>query len=139
MKTAKIKALIVRIIAIVGMVSVGILNFLNDYYITYVICYILFGVFGGLIIGSFLLRKRKLVAITVPIISSAVITALVIIIDTSLIHGHFYLFGLGCYFDSQPFEVAFLNNILLVNFTVIITAIISVILNLFFKGRNIVQ
>ena len=64
--------------------------------------FILFGVTGGVFVGSFVLGKRKPVSVGIPSVVASVMTFLMYIGEMILLNGHLYRFGAGFLFDSLP-------------------------------------
>ena len=64
--------------------------------------FILLGVTVGIYIGSFLLRKRKIISVGVPVMVSAMMTILMYVGEMILLHGHLYSYGTGFLFESIP-------------------------------------
>lgn len=64
--------------------------------------FILMGVTFGLYIGSFLLGKRRAVAVAVPAAAAAVMTALMYVGEMILLGGHLYSLGSGVLFEGLP-------------------------------------
>jgi len=64
--------------------------------------FMLFGVTAGIYTGSFLLGKKKRVAVGVPVLVSVVTTLGMYIGEMCLLSGHLYLLGKGFWFTSLP-------------------------------------
>lgn len=64
--------------------------------------FVVLGVTVGLFAGSFLLEKKKLVAVGVPALSACVVTLVMYIGEMFLLSGHLYRYGTGILFESIP-------------------------------------
>ncbi len=101
--------------------------------------FILLGVTVGVFLGSFLLGKRKLVAIWIPAISAAVMTLLMYIAEMFLLNGHLYSFGSGFIFESLPGIVFAPFDLLVILLSGCITALVFTLLNSGQDGLKVKQ
>lgn len=92
------------------------------------IFFILLGVTVGIYIGSFLLKKRKLFSVWVPVIVAAVFTVLMYIGEMILLSGNIYRFGTGFLFKGIPGIVLAPVDLLIIVASGCITAVIFLLL-----------
>ncbi len=62
--------------------------------------FLLFGMVGGIYGGSFLLHRGKRIAIGIPAVLAAVLTALMYVGELILLNGHVYILGKGILFEG---------------------------------------
>lgn len=91
--------------------------------------FILLGVTAGVLVGSFLLEKRKFVSIWIPSFVAATMTFLMYIGEMILLNGHLYRMGVGILFDSLPGIVFATIDLLIIMLSGCITALIFTLLN----------
>lgn len=91
--------------------------------------FILLGVTSGIFVGSFLLGKRKLISVGLPIIVSSAMTLLMYIGEMILLHGHLYSFGTGFIFNSIPLIILAPVDLMIVVISGCVTALILTLLN----------
>lgn len=91
--------------------------------------FILLGVTSGIFVGSFLLGKRKLISVVLPIIVSSAMTLLMYIGEMILLHGHLYSFGTGFIFNSIPLIILAPVDLMIVVISGCVTALILTLLN----------
>ena len=101
--------------------------------------FILLGVTVGVFLGSFLLGKRKLVSIWIPVILAAVMTLLMYIAEMFLLNGHLYIFGSGFIFESLPGIVFAPIDLLVILLPGCITALVFTLLNSGQDGLKVKQ
>ena len=92
------------------------------------IFFILLGVTVGIYIGSFLLKKRKLFSVWVPVIVAVVFTVLMYIGEMILLSGNIYRFGTGFLFKGIPGIVLAPVDLLIIVASGCITAVIFLLL-----------
>ena len=91
--------------------------------------FILFGVTAGVLVGSFLLGKRKLLSVWIPAFSASLMTLLMYAGEMVLLNGHLYRLGSGFLFDGLP-GIAFAPmDLLVVLLSGSITALVFALLN----------
>ena len=91
--------------------------------------FVLFGVTAGVLVGSFLLGKRKLISVWIPAISASVMTLLMYIGEMILLNGHLYILGSGFLFESLHGIVFAPIDLLVILLSGCITALIFTLLN----------
>lgn len=91
--------------------------------------FILFGVTAGVLIGSFLLGKRKLISVWIPAISASMMTLMMYIGETILLNGHLYSLGSGFLFEGLPGIVFAPIDLLVILLSGCITGVIFRLLN----------
>ena len=91
--------------------------------------FVLLGVTGGIFAGSFLLGKRKLLSVWIPVIVASAMTFLMYIGEMILLNGHLYRFGTGFIFESIPGIVLAPIDLAIVLVSGCATASISALLN----------
>ena len=99
--------------------------------------FILFGVTAGVFVGSFLLRRRKLISVCLPAISASVMTLLMYIGEMVLLNGHLYRLGSGFLFESLPGIVFAPIDLLVILLSGLITALVFALLSQNQDGDNI--
>ena len=95
----------------------------------------LLGVTVGTYVGSFLLGKKKAVAVGVPAVVGAATTLAMYIGEMCLLSGNLYLLGTGFWFTGLPGIVLAPVDILIILFAGMVSGGICLLLN---KKRNIV-
>lgn len=91
--------------------------------------FILLGVTVGVFVGSFLLKKRKLVSIWIPSTVASVMTLFMYIGEMILLNGHLYKFGTGLIFNGITGIVFAPIDLLIIVVSGCITALIFSLLN----------
>ena len=91
--------------------------------------FVLFGITAGVFVGSFLLEKRKFIAVWIPAISASVMTLLMYIGEMILLNGHLYSLGVGFLFDGLLGIVFAPIDLLVILLSGCITALIFTLLN----------
>ncbi len=76
--------------------------------------FILFGVVGGIYVGSFLLGKKIWLSIGIPALVASLLVVLMYIGEMILLNGHFYLLGSGFLFNSLPGIVFSIADLLII-------------------------
>lgn len=91
--------------------------------------FILFGVTVGSYVGSLLLGKRKLIAVYIPAIISSIMTSLMYVGETVLLHGYLYRFGKGFFFERVPGIILAPVDLLIILASGCVTILILKLLN----------
>lgn len=91
--------------------------------------FVVFGITAGVYIGSFLLGRKKNIAIVIPSAAASLTTLMMYIGELFLLSGHLYRFGNGLLFNGLPFIVLAPVDILLIILSGSITAVICLLLN----------
>ncbi len=91
--------------------------------------FIFLGLTSGIFTGSFLLGKRKSIAVGIPSIISAAMTLFMYIGELILLHGHLYQYGSGFFFKSLPLIVLAPADLLIILLSGCICAVIFYLLN----------
>lgn len=91
--------------------------------------FILFGIVSGVFVGSFLLKKRTTVSVYIPAVVASLMTVLMYVGEMILLNGHLYKMGDGFFFESIPYIVFASIDIVIVLFSGVITAGISLLVN----------
>lgn len=93
------------------------------------IFFVLLGIAAGVLAGSFLLGKRKLVSVWIPAVIASVMTLLMYIGEMILLNGHLYSLGSGFIFNGLPGIVFAPIDLLVILSSGCITALVFEILN----------
>lgn len=93
------------------------------------IFFVLLGIAAGVLAGSFLLGKRKLVSVWIPAVIASVMTLLMYIGEMILLNGHLYSLGSGFVFNGLPGIVFAPIDLLVILSSGCITALVFEILN----------
>lgn len=91
--------------------------------------FVIFGITAGVYIGSFLLGRKKNIAIVIPSAAASLTTLMMYIGELFLLSGHLYRFGNGLLFNGLPVIVLAPVDILLIILSGGITAVICLLLN----------
>ncbi len=91
--------------------------------------FIIFGMVGGIYVGSFTVGKRKLLSVWVPAVVASALTLVMYIGELILLHGHLYIFGDGLLFSSIPGIVLSPVDILIILASGGLTALVSWLIN----------
>ena len=91
--------------------------------------FVLFGVTGGVFVGSYFIGKRKIFSIIIPSLIASLMTLLMYIGEMILLNGHLYSFGNSFIFRSIDIIVLSIADILIIVLSGIITSYIFGFLN----------
>ncbi len=91
--------------------------------------FIFLGLTSGIFTGSFLLGKRKSIAVGIPSTVSTAMTLFMYIGELILLHGHLYQYGSGFFFKSLPLIVLAPADLLIILLSGCICAVIFYLLN----------
>lgn len=91
--------------------------------------FLLMGIVGGLYTASFLISRPAGVSVGIPAVVSSVLTALMYLGEMILLHGHLYCLGRGFLFESIPYLVLSLFDLLVILASGCLTALICKLLN----------
>lgn len=94
--------------------------------------FVLFGVCGGVFVGSFLLGKKKILSVWIPSAFASALTLLMYVGEMILLNGHLYIYGSGFMFRSisgivlSPFDI----------FVIVISGLITMALSELIKKKK---
>ena len=90
--------------------------------------FLLLGVNVGLLLGSFLLKTKRAVAVAVPSAAASAVTLLMYVGELCLLDGNLYLLGRGAFFETLSFLPFSPADLLIILFAGGITAALMLIL-----------
>ena len=93
------------------------------------IFFVLLGITVGIFVGSFLLGKKRRIAILIPSVVSALMSLLMYIGEMILLHGHLYKYGTGFFFNSLPMIILSPADILIILISGFMNACIFAFMN----------
>ena len=91
--------------------------------------FVIFGICGGLFVGSFLLGKRRRISILIPALTASALTLLMYVGEMILLSSHLYILGTGFLFESIPGIVLSLFDIAVIIMSGALTAITFILLD----------
>lgn len=91
--------------------------------------FIVFGMCGGLLVGSFLLGRRRLASVIIPAVVSSALTLVMYIGEMILLGGNLYILGSGGLFESLPAVILSAFDILVILLSGVLTGWIFALIN----------
>ena len=76
--------------------------------------FIIFGLVGGVYLGSFLMGKKKTLSVLLPAVCASLLTLAMYVGEAILLHGNLYILGSGFFYAPLPLIVLSLADILIV-------------------------